>query len=139
MRITGPDKSRQTAASKSAGKAKGTGASFALPSTAEAGGQSATQAAGATSSVQGVDALLALQSVDDALSAPRRAVMHGNRLLDQLEQLKVDLLSGQVAPARLARLRSQLSQRQASGNSELDSLIDAIELRVEVELAKLSR
>ena len=93
------------------------------------------------SSILGLDALLALQAVGDATSERRRkAVRRGHDLLDALDGLKVALLSGRVAPSELVRLRGQLrAMKEASGDERLDEIIAHIELRAEVELAKLAR
>ena len=52
--------------------------------------------------------------------------------------MKLDMLEGGDPRSTLERLKAVLeSERENSGEQELESLIDQIELRVEVELAKL--
>ena len=96
---------------------------------------------GATASgtIAGVDALLALQSVDDPLTGRRRAAAHGHDLLDDMDALKADLLAGRVPVERLSLIMGRLQKRAASDDPELERVIDEIELRARVELAKLGR
>ena len=87
----------------------------------------------------GIDALLALQAVEDPLFARRKAVRRGNALLDTLEAVKADLLLGQVSEGRLNQLMALIGQARERDLPDLDSLLDDIELRARVELAKFGR
>lgn len=95
-----------------------------------------TQQAVGAAPLQSIDALLALQSVDDALTGRRKAVKRGNDVLDTLEDLKLDLLAGTIAPAKLRRLLILVEDNGRTGEDDLDALLDDIELRAKVELAK---
>lgn len=105
--------------------------------------QSAAPAASAapTSGVTGVasiDALLALQAVGDPLERRKRAVNRASRILDVLDDVKVALLDGQVSPGALTRLMDAI--REERGDTEdprLEGVLDQIELRAAVEMAKL--
>lgn len=87
----------------------------------------------------GVGSILALQGVGDFSESRRRAVKRGNALLDLLEGIKADLLLGSVSPARLDAISEQLSTLRDRVDPELDAVLDEIELRVLVELAKSGR
>ena len=87
----------------------------------------------------GIDALLALQAVEDPLFAKKKAVRRGNALLDTLEQIKADLLIGQVSEGRLNQLMVLIGQARERNLPELDGVLDDIELRARVELAKFGR
>lgn len=87
----------------------------------------------------GIDALLALQAVDDATTGRRKTVKRANLLLDALEEIRGDLLAGQVSEGRLNRAIALLSQARTQTDPELEALVADIELRVRVELAKLGR
>lgn len=89
--------------------------------------------------IQGMDALLALQEVDERAERRSRAAKHGHSLLDTLESVRTDLLAGQVSEDRLELLARQVSKRLNSGDPQVDSVLEEIELRVKVELAKLGR
>lgn len=97
------------------------------------------QGTGHAGGIQNVDALLMLQQVDDPMTGKRKAMKYGLDLLDQLDLLKIDLLQGRVSPERLERIVSQLSNRVKSGDAGLDQVVEDIELRARIELAKLGR
>lgn len=86
-----------------------------------------------------LDAILALQGVGDALTGRRRAVKRGASMLDVLEEVKADLLVGRITPERLDILAEQLQSMRDKVDPGLDGVIDEIELRVRIELAKLGR
>jgi hypothetical protein len=85
----------------------------------------------------GLDAILALQAVGDFTESRRRSVRRGATLLDQLEGMKADLLVGRVSSERLDAMITQLTSLRERVEAGLDAVIDDIELRVRVELAKL--
>jgi hypothetical protein len=89
--------------------------------------------------VGGIDALIALQGVDDATERRRHAVKRGKVALDALDELKVGLLGGDLSPAILQKLKAVAAHlKNASGDAALDSVLAEIELRVEVEIAKMA-
>ncbi|HEX4408527.1 MAG TPA: flagellar assembly protein FliX [Xanthobacteraceae bacterium] len=97
----------------------------------------ATSAAVALRTVGGIDALLALQGVEDPVERRRRAVKHGRRALDALDELKIGLLSGTLDQSTMLRLKAAATDLQdGSGDDRLDQVLAEIDLRVAVELAK---
>jgi len=98
-----------------------------------------TGALSSGSTIQGMDALLALQEVGEKPDRKSKATRRGHALLDGLELIKTDLLAGHVSEERLEGLANEVSKRESSGDPEVDSVLDEIELRVKVELAKLGR
>lgn len=86
-----------------------------------------------------LDALLALQAVEDPLFARKKALRRGNALLDTLESIKADLLLGQVSEGRLNQLMALIGQARDRNLPGLDGVLDDIELRARVELAKFGR
>ena len=92
----------------------------------------ATSVAPATS----IDALLALQAVEDPLLKKKKLVRRGTQLRDTLEDLKADLLTGRVSENRLSQLMAVLTEARENADPRLDALLDDIELRARVELAK---
>ncbi len=88
---------------------------------------------------QTVDAVLAIQTVGDATSNPANAKARrwGLDTLDQLEQIRTDLLIGAIPKGRLINLAQMVSERrQHAEDPGLNELLDDIELRVRVEIAK---
>ena len=84
----------------------------------------------------GIDALLALQAAQDPLLKSRKLVRRGNALLDTLQEIAADLLVGRVSEGRLNQLLALIGQARERAEPELDALLDDIELRGRVELAK---
>ncbi len=92
-------------------------------------------ASGATVAA-GIDSLLALQSVEDPTLKRKKQVRRAAALLDTLEEIKADLLIGRVSEERLSQLMALIGQARERGDAQLDVLLDDIELRARVELAK---
>jgi hypothetical protein len=88
---------------------------------------------------QSVDAVVALQGVGDATDggANAQARQWGNDTLDQLEQIQMGLLVGTIPKDRLIGLARMVSERrQFAVDQRLNDLLDDIDLRVRVEMAK---
>lgn len=98
-----------------------------------------TSGPAATAPTAGIDAILALQAVGDFSESRRRSFQRGRTLLDLLEGMKADLLVGRPSPERLDGMSQQLGALRERVDPGLDAVIDEIELRVRVELAKLGR
>ena len=92
--------------------------------------------------VGNVDALFSVQEVPDAMDQRSRklAVTYGEDLLERLDELKLGVLNGSMPKEMLTDLAQHLRQkRQSSDDDQLNEIISEIELRAEVEIAKLSR
>ncbi|MFO1238060.1 MAG: flagellar assembly protein FliX [Alphaproteobacteria bacterium] len=134
MRIEGPRRPDQIAKSAPS-KAGGTGGSFSVESPAAARAPSASSA---TLQVAALDALLALQETPDPTTGRRRAVRRASDMLDLLDDIKIGLLAGTIPRQTLRRLTALVAERRDEFNEPgLQSLIDEIDLRAQVELAKL--
>jgi len=104
---------------------------------AEASAPQAQSAAVALRTLGGIDALIALQGIEDSVERRRRAVKHGRRALDALDELKLGLLAGTLDQATMLRLKAvAVDLHDASGDAGLDQVLAEIDLRVAVELAK---
>jgi hypothetical protein len=134
MRITGPNGPAATTGKSSVRRsASGT---FSLPHDDEA--RAAPSGTSGVATLSGIDALIALQGIESATDRRRRAVGRGKTALDALDDLKLALLSGSLDPSAADRLRTvALGLTDSSGDPELDRVLAEIELRVEVELAKM--
>ena len=138
MKVTGTGGVGQAGGPRSARPAGGEG--FRLPTAAPAAGPSQSAGVSASSAMMGVEALLTLQDVGGPLERRRRAVGRASRLLDVLEGLKIALLEGQITGADLDRLQRAIrEQRSATDDPRLEGLLDEIETRAAVELAKLEQ
>lgn len=133
MKVNGPSGAAPTGGQ---GSVRSTGG-FAMPQAAGAGPAAATSATAATSSVADVSALMALQGVETATERRRRAVRRGGTLLDRLEELKIAMLSGEAGENALERLgRTLREERPEDEDAALTGLLEQIDLRAAVELAK---
>ncbi len=87
-----------------------------------------------------VDALLALQEVSDDPGGRNRGHRHGEALLDHLDDLRLGLLSGRMSLGALERLSAMVaSKRDQVDDPRLTQILEEIETRAAVELAKLGR
>lgn len=133
MKVTGPTGPSAPSAGRPAKAASG----FSLGATGGSNAASGPAPAAAASGVADVSALMALQGVETPMERRRRAVRRGGGLLDRLDELKLDLLSGGVGEAALERLaRAVREERPEGGDPGLEAVLDQIDLRVSVELAK---
>ena len=133
MRISGPN--GPSAPTSAPGARRSAGGSFSLPQP-----EAAATPAGATGvrTVGGIDALMALQGVESAEERRRRAVKRGHTALDLLDQMKLNLLAGRIDPSMLLRLKTAAAElKDLSGDPQIDQVLAEIDLRVEVELAKV--
>jgi len=99
---------------------------------------------GASSGVNGggpvgtVNALLSLQEVDDPLNGRAKARQRAADILDELDALRDGLLAGTLSREAIIRLAHLVrSSRPEVNDQRLKDVLDEIELRAEVELAKL--
>lgn len=85
-----------------------------------------------------VDSLLSLQEVPDPLKGRSKGAKRGSDLLDRLEEIRHGLLLGEIPAHRLVALAQSLkAERPVTPDPVLAELLDEIELRCAVELAKL--
>ncbi len=85
-----------------------------------------------------LDSILTLQGLDDSTSGRSKGLAHGEQLLDMLDQVRDGLLAGGIPRATLNRLAVAVGRRHESfADPKLRGVLDEIELRAHVELAKL--
>lgn len=136
MKVTGPNTTTSVSASKRKGASRAGGETFSVAEQAQAAAAVATTSA---SSVQSVDAILALQSVGDFTEARKRATTRATSLLDVLDELKLALLEGGIPKQKLEALMQLLqTKRDDTQDARLEAVLDEVETRAAVELAKLS-
>jgi len=133
-RFSGP----KAAASRRAGSSAAAGGGGFARALAEGPSQPASPAG--SSPVQSVNALLALQEVGDSTEGRKRARRRAEELLDRLEELRLAIALGEVPLSQLETLAHSLAQRQgATDDPKLAQIINEIEIRAAVELAKRGR
>jgi hypothetical protein len=100
----------------------------------------AKASAGLTGSgpIAAVDTILALQGVEDSTEQVRRGVAHADELLRLLDEVRDGLLAGGIPRRTLSRMAHAITKRRESfADDKLTAVLDEIELRARVELAKL--
>jgi hypothetical protein len=116
------------------------GAGFSLPAASSASGTSQTAPTSGVSMVSSVDALIALQDVGGPLERRRRSVRRAGRILDVLDDMKTALLDDGLGPQDLERLRRAVrDERLGTDDATLEGVLDEIETRAAVEIAKLEQ
>jgi hypothetical protein len=89
--------------------------------------------------IAAVDTLIALQAVPDSLAGRAKAARRGRDMLDLLDDVRDGMLSGAVSRATLTRLVALVEvKREEFVDPGLSAVLDEIELRARVELAKLN-
>ncbi|MBL0947118.1 flagellar assembly protein FliX [Brevundimonas sp.] len=137
MKIQGPQSSGPAARPTRPGQAAG---GFSLGGAASASAAGAKSGVAGLSGPTGVASLMALQGVEGvegAVERRRRAIRRGHRQLDRLEALKLAHLAGQADADALGALsRTGAEDRPDSEDPGLNAVLDQVDLRVAVELAK---
>ena len=142
MKVTGVGSGQRTDRSKRTEKTQGSSSAFRDSLVEPEDGVDDARGVDGLSSLAGVDTLLTLQSVsgETEREARRRQIRHGEEILDQLEALRHGILLGSLSKDVLENLASKVrTSREECIDPRLGSILDEIELRAEVELAKLSR
>ncbi len=141
MKVTKSEGSKGVSSSRKAGKSAGDDSGFA-DALRDVAGSDATEHAQTTGGVGSIGSILAMQQVADSTDHRSRGLMmeYGNDLLDQLDKIRMAILSGSISKDRLQDIARRLRERKISSDDPLlNDLIDEVELRVEVEIAKLTR
>ncbi len=142
MKIEGPGKSSGTKGVSKTGAKKSSGdASFSglVDDTEETAGQKPVSG---VMSVGQLDALLSLQESTDSASeeAMKKAKQRASLLLDHLDQVRIGILTGGIPIAALQQLTRIVGQhRDKIMDPKLAEILDEVDLRVQVELAKHSQ
>jgi len=89
--------------------------------------------------IAAVDNILMLQGMDDSTSGRSRAIAHGAGLLEMLDEVRDGLLAGGIPRITLNRIANAVSRRDGFADPKLQGVLDEIELRARVELAKLEQ
>lgn len=119
---------------------RGGGGDFSLEGLGESEQSTPTRSAQATQAVGSVDALLSLQEVPDSTTGRAKAMGRASSMLDLMDEIRIGLLSGRLPKSRLEQLvRVVETQRDRLQDPRLETVLDEIELRARVELAKYQR
>ena len=135
-KISGVGGVRQSQPVKRAAK---TGASTGTSFAKQLDESSETSPTGAVSSANSINGILGVQEVDDALAHASKGKRRAQDILERLEDLRLQLLTGAISKDKLMQLSRVVSARRAQvTDPRLASILDDIDLRAQVELAKYS-
>ena len=133
-KIEGPGSVRTSQPIKRASKSEGaSGTSFSkhLDETSDIDATGGIGSAGAISTILGV------QEVDDALAHASKGKMRASDILDRLEDLRMELLTGSISKEKLMQLARIVTARRAQvTDPKLGEILDEIDMRAQIELAK---
>lgn len=132
MEIKGPG--RVETASVRRKTSKGASSSgFSVSDTTEGQGQIVS----AAGPIAALDSILMLQGLDDSTQGRSKGLAHGEHLLNLLDCVRDGLLAGGIPRAILSKLAAAVTSRSNGfADPKLQDLLDQIELRANVELAK---
>ena len=133
--------------SKGAGATSGTKKASSSPDAGGAdfsqyvqGGVSETSGASATQSIAQLDSLLAVQETEDPTkkAAKKRAQMRSDSILDKLDQIRIKMLGGDLTVGHMIDVADVVaSHRDKIDDPKLTAIMDEVDLRAQVELAKM--
>ena len=90
--------------------------------------------------IAALDTILALQDMGDPIDGRSKGLAHGEQLLEILDSVRDGLLSGGIPRTTLNRLAVAVTRRHdVFADPKLQDVLDQIELRAHVELAKLEQ
>lgn len=136
MKVT-PSRATQAPSTSRKTQSTGGGAGFSVSGPSGGGSASASAPLQAASAIGSVDALLAVQASGDFREARKRASERAFTLLDVLDDLKIALLEGGIPRAKLTLLMDTLkTKRDQVDDPRLEAMLDEVETRAAVELAK---
>jgi len=136
-RIDGTGPIQTTSPIRRKSKSSGTSSTDFSDHLDETEGTSAASDASAIGTVSGV---LNIQEVDDALARAAKGKLRAEDLLAKLDDIRLDLLDGTLTKAKLLRLAEVVNSRRPEiTDPKLSGILDEIDLRAQVELAKFTR
>jgi len=138
MEVNGTGKVDRTSSLRRAGKTSATQGASSSFSVASPPDEPIASMVSGPGPIAALDSILALQGMDDSTDGRSRGLKHGEHLLDMLDQVRDGLLAGGIPRATLNRLANAVTRRKEQfADPHLQEVLDEIELRAHVELAKL--
>ena len=89
-------------------------------------------------SISAIDSLLAVQSIENSVGGSQQAVDHGKELLEFLDDIRLGILTGSVSQEKIKKLKQGIDNKRGwVVDKKLTQILEEIELRAAVELAKI--
>ena len=139
MKVEGPSKAEKATKTGKAGKVGKTNSTF---DDMVAGAAQETVPAVATQAINKVDALLAVQGAEDPTerAARRRMRERGDSILRKLDNIRLGILTGNLSVDEVISIADTVaSHREQINDPEMTALLDEIDLRAQIELAKMKK
>ena len=139
MKIQGPGPTSGPSKTKKKSKVGGDGGGESFSSMIAQETSSAAEPSQAQSIAQ-MDALLAVQGAEDPTQGPARKRMRGRAtdILDGLDKIRMAMLNGRLTVGHMIDIADVVaSHREQITDPKLTSIMDEIDLRAQVELAKM--
>ncbi len=134
MRIPSVGPARAASAKRRKGAASSTEQTFSPTIASESA--AAPAVSGSAPSVP-INAVLALQEVSNSGGRGSSELARGSKILEHLDKIRLGLLAGGIPRQTLRRLTAELSATRAeTADPRLRAILDEIELRARVEIAK---
>lgn len=137
MKIEGPNRTQGTSSAKGKSKVSGGDANF---EDFFSNGASAPAEAGASRQIASVDALLAVQETEDPTERAARRRMHdrSEKILDSLDRIRMGMLAGDLTVGDMIDIADVVaSHREKIQDPALVEIMDEVDLRAQVEIAKM--
>ena len=137
MKVEGPKKSQSSSktSKKSSTSADSTDFSQYINK-----GSSESASVSTNNAISKVDALLAVQAAEDPTerAARRKMQERGDKILDNLENIRLRMLGGNLTVGDMIDVADVIaSHREKIQDPRLTDIMDEIDLRAQVELAKM--
>lgn len=139
MKVEGPSKTQKTSKTDKTNKTGKTDSTFGDMVT---GATKSASGASATQSIAKVDALLAVQGAESATerSAKRRMRERGEQVLRQLDHLRLAILTGNLNIGQVIDIADVVaSHREKINDPKMSAVLDEIDLRAQIEIAKMRK
>lgn len=139
MKVEGPNRTQQSGSTQKKSGVSAQGGSFGDFMAGEAAGPSG---AGATHAIAHIDALLAAQEAESPTerAARRRMVQRADSVLGGLEHIRLGLLNGTLTVGHLIDIADVVAMhREKVTDPRMTAILDEIDLRAQIELAKMRK
>lgn len=141
MKIEGPKHNASTSGAKKSGK-KTASSESDFEGFMGAGGATEASSASAPQTIARVDSLLTVQASEDPTerAARKRMMDRADDVLGELDQLHAALLQNRVTMGHMIDIADMIAhQKEKITDPKMISLLEEIDLRAQVELAKMRK
>lgn len=139
MRISGTGPTTPSSKVKKTDK-KSDGGSFGSQVSSASEGTAPPTGATDVNMVAPVNNLFMIQEMNDEQPSNSKAYSSGITTLDYLEDIRLGLLTGKMPEDAIRKLETKIkSWRESTNDPKLNEILDEIELRAAVEIAKLRK